>query len=84
MQMNEALATVLPVRPQLAIDAARSARFRVLLGTEVAHQARLAIAGAGRLGHAAPNVVLSLIVKVALAVVAWLLVSRREVCTLAN
>jgi hypothetical protein len=44
MQMNEALATVLPVRPQLAIDAARSARFRVLLGTEVAHQARLGVA----------------------------------------
>jgi hypothetical protein len=44
MQINEALVAVLLVRPQLAIDAARSARFRVLLGTEVAHQARLAIA----------------------------------------
>ena len=44
MQINETLAAVLLIRPQLAVDATRSARFVVLLGTEVAHQSRLAVA----------------------------------------
>ena len=84
MQINETLAAVLLIRPQLAVDAARSARLVVLLGTEVAHQSRLAVAGALRLRHATPDIVLSLIVKVTLAVVARLLVSGREVGTFAN
>jgi len=84
MQINETLAAVLLIRPQLAVDATRSARFGERRGTEVAHQSRLAVAGALRLRHATPDIVLSLIVKVTLAVVARLLVFWREVGTLAN
>ena len=73
IQLNETRVTVLLVRPQVAVDATCAARLLVLPRAHVAHQTRLAIAcAARRFVNAAPDFVLSLIVKVTLAVVARL------------
>jgi len=56
-----ALAAIRIVRPQLGRNATSAARLGVFLRTEVAHAARLAVARALRLRHAAPDLVLSLV-----------------------
>ena len=83
MALYVALAAIRIVRPQLRRNATAAARLLVLLRAVVAHTARLAVARALRLRHAAPGVVLSLIGEVSGAVVARLVaVARADIVAL--